>query len=116
MYLFFSFFFFERQKMYLLVHHLSDSSLNFDPSINNLVISTNKKRTTHLAVEQKTVVVTCKPTGDMLDIKLKLVEHLRHDQEAVDFLPLSKFNGNFIVDDSYVNLGVLGFPLEPRAS
>ena len=74
------------------------------------------KKITHLAVEQKTVVVPNKPTGNMVDVKLKLIDHLRHNQKAIDFLALCEFYGHLIINNPNIDLRILGFSLQPRAS
>lgn len=70
----------------------------------------------YLCIEQKTVEITNKSTSNMLKIQLQLIKNFGHKQQTIDPLLLNQLNSYFIIDDSNINLSVLGLPLEPWAS
>jgi predicted Zn-dependent protease with MMP-like domain len=48
----------------------------------------------------------------MVEIELKLVEDFRDKQQAI-ILWVKEFDGDLVVDDTNIDLGLFGFPLKP---
>ncbi len=66
----------------------------------------------YLGVEQEAVEIANVATSKMVEIELKLVEDFRDKQQAI-ILSLNEFDGDLVVDDTNIDLGLFGLPLKP---
>jgi predicted Zn-dependent protease with MMP-like domain len=66
----------------------------------------------YLGVEQEAVEIANVATSKMVEIELKLVEDFRDKQQAI-ILWVKEFDGDLVVDDTNIDLGLFGLPLKP---